>query len=138
MVDRARVSALLARIRAEREQLGRLGDRDDARLLGDVDALPAVKYRLIVAIEAATDVADHIIASEGLRQATSFADSFASLAEGGWLAADLAASLADAARFRNLLVHQYADVDDRRVLEILRSRLGDLDRFVQGVADQLR
>ena len=31
--------------------------------MSDEDALPAVKYRLVVAIEAAIDVADHIIAS---------------------------------------------------------------------------
>jgi uncharacterized protein YutE (UPF0331/DUF86 family) len=72
-------------------------------------------------------VADHVIASEGLPQPTSFADSFVALAEAGWLAPDLARSLADAARFRNLLVHQYADVDDERVVDVLRSRLDDLD-----------
>jgi uncharacterized protein YutE (UPF0331/DUF86 family) len=33
------------------------------------------------------------------------------------------------ARFRNLLIHGYLRVDDRRVVEILRTRLDDLDAF---------
>ena len=34
------------------------------------------------------------------------------------------------ARFRNLLVHGYAVVDDNRVIEILQTRLEDLDAFL--------
>jgi len=135
MVDIPRLGALLQRIRDEVAALRRLGARDD--LQDDDTALPAAKYRLVVAIEAMTDVAEHVIASEGLRPATSFADSFRSLAEAEWLDDELATTLAEAARFRNLLVHQYADVDDDRVVEILRTRMNDLDRFVTAVAERL-
>jgi uncharacterized protein YutE (UPF0331/DUF86 family) len=96
-----------------------------------------VKYRLVVAIEAATDVADHLIASEGLRLASGYADSFRSLEEAGVLPTELAASLADDARFRNLLVHRYADIDDGRVVEIARHRLTDLEAFVALIATRL-
>ncbi|CAN5861012.1 DUF86 domain-containing protein [soil metagenome] len=137
MVDAPRLAALLQRIRDEVGRLGQMGARSDAELFADPDRLPAVKYRLIVSIEAATDVADHIVASEGLRPATSYADAFASLHEGGWIDVDLAELLAEAARFRNLLVHQYTDVDDHRVMTIVRERLGDLDRFVDTIADRL-
>lgn len=137
MVDVPRVAALLQRIRDELGHLREIAARDDAELFAATDALPATKYRLVVVIEAATDVADHIIASEGLRPSVSFADSFRSLHEAGWLDDGLAAQLEDAARFRNLLVHQYADVDDHRVVEIARTRMDDLDRFVDVVAQRL-
>lgn len=138
MVDAPRLSILLERISSEVAHLRGTAARADEDLLGDADALPAAKYRLIVAVEAATDAADHVIAAEGLRPSTSFADSFWSLAEGHWLEEHLASLLADAARFRNLLVHQYAEVDDRRVIEILRTRLTDLDRFVEVLAEHVR
>ena len=38
------------------------------------------------------------------------------------------------ARFRNLLVHGYQRVDDRRVLGILGSHLDDLDAFRANIA----
>ena len=137
MVDVPRVAALLQRIRDELAELRRTGARDDAELHGSADALPAAKYRLVVVIEAAIDVADHLIASEGWRPSSSFADSFRSLHEAGMLDAELSASMEQAAGFKNLLVHQYADVDDARVVEILRTRLDDLDRFVAVVAAKL-
>ena len=40
-----------------------------------------------------------------------------------------AADLRDTARFRNLLVHGFAKVDDTRVVEILRDRVDDLAAF---------
>jgi uncharacterized protein YutE (UPF0331/DUF86 family) len=44
----------------------------------------------------------------------------------------LAERLAAAAGFRNLLIHQYGDIDDRRTVRNLAS-LGDLDEFVDAV-----
>ena len=57
--------------------------------------------------------------------------------DAGWVEEDLAVLLADAARFRNLLVHQYADVDDGRVVAIARERTGDLEAFRRAVVARL-
>ena len=46
----------------------------------------------------------------------------------------IAAELRDTARFRNLLVHGYAKVDDTRVVEILRDRVDDLAAFRTALA----
>ena len=43
-------------------------------------------------------------------------------------------ALQEMARFRNLLVHGYQRVDDRKVLGILGSRLDDLDAFRAHIA----
>jgi Ribonuclease HepT-like len=53
--------------------------------------------------------------------------------EAGVLGAELAGRLERMARFRNLLVHQYAEVDDPRVFEFLRKDVGDVDRFIAAV-----
>ena len=37
------------------------------------------------------------------------------------------------ARFRNLLVHKYWDVDYARVYDVLREHLGDLREFVRAI-----
>ncbi|MDQ4130085.1 MAG: DUF86 domain-containing protein, partial [Actinomycetota bacterium] len=71
-----------------------------------------------------------------LRASLSYADVFAVLAEAGWLGPALAQALQDAARFRNLLVHGYARVDDRRVVEALPGRLADLAAFRVAVASR--
>ena len=128
MVDPERLRALLDRLHEETGHLRRLAGRDDASLT-DPDVLAAVKYRFVVAIETCIDAGEHVLSSEGLRRPADDADVFAVLGESGFLPADLVPSLQDMARFRNLLVHGYLNVDDARVVEILRTRLGDLDAF---------
>ena len=41
------------------------------------------------------------------------------------------------ARFRNLLVHEYAEIDVTRVWEIVTTDLGDIEQFLQVIARTL-
>jgi uncharacterized protein YutE (UPF0331/DUF86 family) len=134
MVELARLRALLDRTREETDHLRRLATTPRAELLANPDLLAAAKYRFVVAIEACIDAGEHVIASEGLRAPTDFADVFASLAESERLPADLVPNLQRMARFQNLLVHGYARVDDGQVIDVLTSRLGDLDAFRAAIA----
>lgn len=128
MVDPGRLRALLDRLREETGHLRRLAARRP-RELADPDLLAAVKYRFVVAIETCIDAGQHVISSEGLRAPLDYADVFAVLGEAGFLPPAIVPALQDMARFRNLLVDGYLRVDDERVREILRSRVGDLDAF---------
>jgi uncharacterized protein YutE (UPF0331/DUF86 family) len=129
VVDELRVRQMLDRLGEEIDALRRLGRRDAEELLHDDDLLAAVKYRFIVAIEVCIDIGRHVVASEGLRAPLDYADVFSVLAEAALLDSGAAADLRDTARFRNLLVHGYAKVDDTRVVEILRDRVDDLAAF---------
>lgn len=133
MVDAARLRVLLSRLRARLRDLGVYAQREEKQYLADAQAVDASKYRLLTAIEDALAVANHVIAAEGYRAPSDYADAFRSLAEAGVLGAELAGRLEQMARFRNLLVHQYAEVDDPRVYEFLRKDVGDLDRFIAAV-----
>lgn len=59
------------------------------------------------------------------------------LSSEGVLAHELAGAIAAAVGFRNLLVHQYGDVDNRLVVEHL-AQLGDLRAFVESVQHWIR
>ena len=58
---------------------------------------------------------------------------FTILAEEGLIDADLSSNLADMASFGNLLVHRYGEVDNERVLEIIKSDLGDIREFERSI-----
>ena len=137
MVDPRRIRQLLDRIAEEEQHLRRLAKIDPDQLLADHDRMHAVKYGLVVAIEAAIDAGRHVIASQGLRAPDSFSEVFTILGEAEVLTRHIAAALEAAARFRNLLVHHYARVDDRQVVEVLSSRVDDLDSFRQQLAGHL-
>lgn len=95
----------------------------------DVLRLSGIKYLMATAIEACIDIAQHVVASEGLGTSESNADAMRLLGRRQILPVELAGRMAQAVAFRNLLVHEYAEVDDDRVLSYL-DQIDDLDAFV--------
>jgi uncharacterized protein YutE (UPF0331/DUF86 family) len=61
---------------------------------------------------------------------SAYAECFERLAARGVINTALSNRLQAMARFRNLLLHRYWEVDDQRVLQIARNDLGDLEQFV--------
>ena len=96
-----------------------------------------VERSLHLAIEVCLDLGDHLIADRGLRVPTTQAEIFEILQDAGMLDASVSQCLMQMARFRNLLVHDYARIEPDKVLKILREHLGDLDAFKRNVLAQI-
>jgi uncharacterized protein YutE (UPF0331/DUF86 family) len=137
VVDERRVRLLLQRIQDDLVFLHARAALDRHAILGDEDKLAAVKYYLLITIEGCLAVAQHLCASEGWGPPADNSDAMRLLAKHGVLDADLASALATAIRFRNLLVHEYATIDDQRVVSYL-DRLADLEGFVAAVSARMR
>lgn len=135
MVDAVRVERLLRRITNDLAILDAEATADQARRTDPI-WLRGVKYSFVTVIEAVVDVAQHLCATSGWGPPSDNGDSLRLLGEHGVLAADLADSMRRAVGFRNVLVHDYADVDDDIVIARLRD-LSDLRAFVANVADYL-
>ncbi len=136
MVDPERLVAVLSRITARLAILDRYAAEEHEPLLADRVRMGDLKYTFQTAIEACIDAAQHVVADHGLRVPSSNADAFRSLAAAGLIHAGLATVLAGAVGFRNVLVHDYAEVDDRRVVAHLQ-HLAELRRFVAAMAGLL-
>jgi uncharacterized protein YutE (UPF0331/DUF86 family) len=132
MVDEPRVIQLLRRITDDVMVLRQRAQGGGEALLNDRDRLDATKYSLVTALEGCIRVAQHVAASEGWEPPATNADAFRVLADHDVIDRELGGRLGRAAGFRNLLIHQYADIDDKRVVGHLDS-LGDLDVFVDSV-----
>lgn len=65
------------------------------------------------------------------------AAAFEKLAKAGLMESDLAARLQGWARFRNVLVHLYLDIDHARTYRVIQSELGDLSEFLAWGAARL-
>lgn len=103
----------------------------------DVRELRFVQHTLQVAIQAALDVASHIVSDDRLGEPQTNRELFDILSRHGWLAPDLASRLADMAGFRNVLVHAYTEVDPAIVRDVVEHHLGDLEQLVAIVRGRL-
>lgn len=92
---------------------------------------------LHLACECVLDIAHHVIAEQGYRQASSYKDSMEVLQEEGLVDRELAARLKGWMGFRNVLVHFYLDIDHGRSYDAIREDLGDLQAFAAAMAHLL-
>jgi uncharacterized protein YutE (UPF0331/DUF86 family) len=136
-IDLIRIRDLLGNIAEAQNRLRQLGQLSESEFLEDFRNTESAKYLLIVAAEAAIDLCNHIVARRGGQAPQDYADCFTILSELEVITSDLATRLQRMARFRNLIVHLYWQVDNRRVYEIIQSDLGDLDVFRQQISTWL-
>jgi uncharacterized protein YutE (UPF0331/DUF86 family) len=132
VVDEDRVLRLLRSIADDTSVLRQEATASEERRQDQI-WLRGVKYTFVTAIEACVDVAQHICATEGWGPPTDNGDAVRLLGEHGVLTAELAVSMRKAVGFRNVLVHDYIEVDDLIVVGRLKS-LGDFEEFVRQVA----
>ena len=97
----------------------------------------AVERVLHVAVEVCLYVGRRIITLGGFRYAEDNQDVFRVLAQEKIVPDKLLHALLEMARFRNLIVHDYAKIDDAKVYEILKRRLGDFDAFAGAIVAYL-
>jgi uncharacterized protein YutE (UPF0331/DUF86 family) len=129
------IAKKLARIETCIADLRRLAKPE--ALATDVRELRFVEHTLQVAVQAALDVASHIVSDRRLGEPRTNRELFDFLQRDGWLPADLADILRNMAGFRNVLVHGYDDVDLRVVRDVLANHLPDLERYVAAVRSGL-
>lgn len=96
-----------------------------------------VAHTLQLAIQAALDVASHIVSDERLGEPENNRRLFELLVENGWVAATLAQPLSRMVGFRNVLVHGYQDVDKAVVRDVVENHLDDLTRFVAAIRGRM-
>lgn len=107
----------------------------EERFLKDYRTTLAGKHALLESIEACIDIGSHIIAGMGLRRPEDYKDVFVVLEEKGIISSGLSEKLQNMAKFRNLLVHFYTKVDDRKVFAIMKKDGGDMRDFAKAVLE---
>ncbi len=120
MVDaeilRRRIDALLDYL----ARLARFAALERDAFVADPDTHHLAERYLHLAIEAAIDIAHHLIADAGFEAPETYHDAFAILARRGALDPTLAQRLQSWAGLRNILVHAYLTIDHGQTWE--RSR----------------
>jgi uncharacterized protein YutE (UPF0331/DUF86 family) len=135
MTDEDLIAKKLAFIQTCLRELRQLARPND--LWTDIKEQRFVEHTLQLTIQAALDVASHIVSEERLGEPATNRDLFDRLARAGWLARDLADRVSNMAGFRNILVHGYADVDLAIVQDVLANHLGDLDAYIAAINARL-
>ena len=96
-----------------------------------------VERTLHLACECCLDIAAHLISRRGFREPRDNKDLFTVLYENQAIGVETHRSMVKMAKFRNIVVHDYARIDPGIVIGILRNDLKDLKLFAKEVLQYL-
>lgn len=108
------------------------------QLEADIREARFVEHTLQLAIQAALDVASHIVSARRLGEPQTNRALFDFLRREKLIDDDLSESLYAMAGFRNILVHGYQEVDLSVVRDILENHLADLETYVSRIRQQFK
>jgi uncharacterized protein YutE (UPF0331/DUF86 family) len=95
----------------------------------------AVERSLQLSGEICLDIGRRLASREGFPYAQDNRGVFRILATEDVIPKDLLPTMLSIAAFRNLVVHDYARIDDARVYDILKNNLEDFDRYAEAIYD---
>ncbi len=88
-----------------------------------------------MALEAIFDIGHHVLAGRNLPIPATYREILPALTTAGVIPTELEQRLRGVAGFRNLLVHDYAELDVQRVWELIDTRLPDLQEVERCLAE---
>jgi len=135
--DKDKIIKLSSEISNSLLRLHELSELEKKVFISDPHKIASAKYFLIVAIEGAIDMCNHLISMNKLRAPDDYADTFRVLGDLGMFSEDFAKKLEDMARFRNRLVHIYWQVDDDLIYSIIVEDINDIEEFIEKLTNYL-
>jgi len=137
LVDKLLVGRKLAQIDTYLNQIGSFSKISLTQYKRSWKTQRIVERTLHILIEVCIDIANHIIADQGMRVPTGYADTFKVLMEHKVIGEKLCEILEKMAKFRNVVVHQYETIDSAIVVSILHKNLSDFGRYKKAIVNYL-
>jgi uncharacterized protein YutE (UPF0331/DUF86 family) len=132
-IDKEKIKSRFAEINEALAEAKRLAGLSDEEFRLKKEYIAAVKYNLLLAIEAAGSICVHISAKKFNKGVTAFGECFEILAKEDFLDAGLADKLRKMAKFRNKLIHRYWEIENEKILEYARRNLSDFNDFMKAI-----
>jgi uncharacterized protein YutE (UPF0331/DUF86 family) len=99
----------------------------------NIDIKGAVERYLYLAVQAAIDLAEAVIAFKSLRKPTTMSEAFYILNEEAFISNKLTKELVKMVGFRNVIAHDYEDIDYDIVCGVLQKGVKDIEGFLDKI-----
>jgi uncharacterized protein YutE (UPF0331/DUF86 family) len=138
VLDRNRIAKNIADIAMAKGEIERLIAVDQASFFSDSRNVFSVRYLIIQAVEALTDLCQHMLARTRGIPCDGYIDCIVKAGEHGIISVALAGRLRRLATLRNILVHRYWSIDDARVYVETKANVSDLTTFIDEIEALVR
>ena len=108
---------------------------DKETFLSDKRNALSLKYLLVEAVEAISDVCQHILAKTKGLACDGYIDCIVKAGDNGIITPELSNKLRRLADLRNSLIHRYWIINDEELFTISKENIGDLEDFANQIDD---
>lgn len=134
MVNPTLLKAKIAHVYKSVEKLSRKASITLEGFKANSDIQDGIMHNLQLAIQGTIDIASHIISDEGWGVPNTLVGLYDVLRVHKVIDEKLTDIMKKMAGFRNIIIHEYDEIDLDKVYQILTSRLGDFDNFLKQIA----
>ncbi len=138
MVDIEKLKKYAKDIRENIKLIKEFVNVPENEFLKDKKAIFSTRYLLVECIEACAHICNHILVKKGKIIPAGYVECFKGLHEIGVFDKEFTETLIKMVGFRNILIHQYFKVDDRKVYQYAKNNLDDFEKFLKGVGKFLK
>jgi len=104
----------------------------------DVDIKGMVERYLYLLVQSTIDLAEAVLSFKNLRKPTTFSETFIILEEAKIIEKALAEKMIKMVGFRNILAHDYAEINYDIVYDVLQNRVSDIEEFNEQIKASLQ
>ena len=127
--------SLLVKYYKEFKQL--TGDLKISDYINDIVKKRAIEREIQLIVECATDINNMILKKLKIGPANDYFNTFVELADNNVFDMDFALKIAPSTGLRNILVHEYQEIDDRIVFESVNNVLHYYLQYIEKVSSYL-
>jgi uncharacterized protein YutE (UPF0331/DUF86 family) len=115
------------------DKLAPIAEKSFKEYVSDFYLKTSTERLIQLIVECASDVNNHVVLELKQRPPEDYASSFIKAAEVGLISHQLADLLKGSGGMRNIIVHEYMDIDDKMVFDVLPKAISDFKEYIKQV-----
>lgn len=135
MIDIDLIRRKLSRLNMYLDKLEPISKHTFNEYLSDFYLKSSTERLIQLIVECASDINSHTVVEKRQRPPKDYASSFLKAAEVGLISRELANKLKGSAGMRNIIVHEYMDIDDEKVYGVIPQAISDYRDYIKQVDD---
>jgi uncharacterized protein YutE (UPF0331/DUF86 family) len=133
MIDRDLVRRKLSRLNMYLDKLAPIAARTFKDYVSDFYLKFSGERLIQLIVECASDINNHVVLELKQRPPEDYASSFIRAAEVGLISRELADLLKGSGGMRNIIVHEYIEIDDKKVFDVLPKAISGFKKYIKQV-----
>lgn len=133
VLDKGKILQYETEIKEAVNVLSEITSQDMADCIRDSLKIKAMKYTLIILVEAICNLCRHILAKKVLIAVEEYMETIIRMQEKGFLSEEVVNQLVPLIKLRHQLIHGYWKTDDQRLFLETKNSLNIIDRFISEV-----